>query len=127
MDRSVKILIVDDQPGVRRLLQEVLRAAGYDVHAASSGIEALAILPQTAPDLILLDMKMPGMDGLETLRHIRERDKVVRVIIMTAYGELEILNQAHSLGIIGNFIKPFDIDELKNLIANMSRSQPACS
>ncbi len=125
MDRPITILIVDDQPGVRRLLQEVLRASGYEVHTASSGIEALGVLPHVAPDLILLDMKMPGMDGLETLRNIRQRDKTVRVIIMTAYGELEILNQAHQLGIIGNFIKPFDIDELKSLISNLSPAQPA--
>ncbi len=125
MDSPIKILIVDDQPGVRRLLQEVLRAAGYAVDTASSGIEALGMLPEATPDLILLDMKMPGMDGLETLRNIRQRDKVVRVIIMTAYGELEILNQAHQLGIIGNFIKPFDIDELKTLIASLSSAKPA--
>ena len=125
MERPIKILVVDDQPGVRRLLQEVLRSAGYQVETASSGFEALSMLPQVTPDLILLDMKMPGMDGLETLRIIRETDQNVRVIVMTAYGELEILSKAHHMGIVGNFIKPFDIEELKSLIANLVPSQPA--
>lgn len=121
---TVKILIVDDQPGVRRLLQEVLRSAGYGVYTASNGLEALSMVPQINPDLILLDMKMPGMDGLETLRHIRLHDQNIRVVIMTAYGELDVLSQAHQLGILGNFIKPFDIDELKSVIATLS-PQPA--
>lgn len=112
-----RILVVDDQFGIRVLLQEVLEREGYVVHPAVCGAEALALLREHAPDLVLLDMKIPGMDGLEILTRIRRLVPTQPVIMMTAYGELDLVKEASALGAIGHFTKPFDIDELRKSIA----------
>mgnify|MGYP001183609222 FL=1 len=112
MDRK-KLLIVDDQAGIRILLTEVFGAEGYETFQAANGKDALAIVREHAPDLVLLDMKIPGMDGLEILKQIKEINKDIKVIMMTAYGELDIIRQATELGALMNFTKPFDIDELR--------------
>lgn len=111
-----KILIVDDQFGIRVLLKEVFEKDGYETFDASNGNQALAIIKDESPDLVLLDMKIPGMDGLEILKEIRERNLETNVIMMTAYGELEMINAAKNLGAVAHFAKPFDIDEVKNNI-----------
>lgn len=109
------ILVVDDQIGVRRLLVETFRDQGFDVDLAANGYEALEKLNDKAPDLILLDMKMPGMNGLEVLRQIKQRYPDQAVIMMTAYGELEIVNEAINLGVKECITKPFDINQLREL------------
>lgn len=111
-----KILIVDDQFGIRVLLKEVFEKDGYETFDASNGNQALAIIKDESPDLVLLDMKIPGMDGLEILKEIRERKLETNVIMMTAYGELEMINAAKNLGAVAHFAKPFDIEEVKNNI-----------
>ncbi|WNR44327.1 response regulator [Paenibacillus roseipurpureus] len=113
-----KILVVDDQNGIRILLMEVFTNEGYDTYQASNGKLALEIVRNTAPDLILLDMKIPGMDGLDILKHVKEIDASIKVIMMTAYGELDMIKEATDLGAIMHFTKPFDIDELR-LAVNM--------
>jgi len=108
-----KLLIVDDQAGIRILLAEVFGAEGYETFQAANGKDALAIVREHSPDLVLLDMKIPGMDGLEILKQIKEINRDIKVIMMTAYGELDIIRQATELGALMNFTKPFDIDELR--------------
>lgn len=108
-----KVLIVDDQVGIRVLLVEVFSAEGYETYQASNGKSALEIVREKRPDLVLLDMKIPGMDGLEILKHIREYDPSIKVIMMTAYGELAMIRKATDLGALMHFTKPFDIDELR--------------
>ncbi|GIM45755.1 sporulation initiation phosphotransferase F [Collibacillus ludicampi] len=108
-----KVLIVDDQYGIRVLLQEVLSKEGYTIFQAPSGQVALEIIANEKPDLVLLDMKIPGMDGLEILRRIRKIEPDTKVIMMTAYGELDLIKEATALGAITHFTKPFDIDELR--------------
>ena len=95
-----KILVVDDQFGVRRLLCETFREDHHEVEMASNGVEALQLLMAFQPDLILMDMKMPGMSGLETLEKIRELGCRADVIMMTAYGENHNMEQAKELGIL---------------------------
>ncbi|BCJ87643.1 response regulator [Effusibacillus dendaii] len=112
-----KILIVDDQYGIRMLLNEVLEKEGYEVHQAPNGQTALQIVKDYKPDLVLLDMKIPGMDGLEILRHIRKTEAELKVIMMTAYGELDLIKEAMALGALTHFTKPFDIDELKKTVS----------
>jgi two-component system, response regulator, stage 0 sporulation protein F len=111
-----KVLVVDDQYGIRVLLKEVFSREGFHVYQAANGRVALDIIQQEEPDLILLDMKMPGMDGLELLRHIRQREEATntKVIMMTAYGELDIVEEATKLGALAHFTKPFDIEELRS-------------
>ncbi|MEK4248821.1 MULTISPECIES: response regulator [Paenibacillus] len=112
MDKQ-KVLIVDDQNGIRLLLMEVFNSEGYHTTQASNGKVALEIVRSERPDLVLLDMKIPGMDGLEILKHIKAIDPTITVIMMTAYGELDMINQATELGAVKHFTKPFDIDELR--------------
>lgn len=108
-----KVLIVDDQNGIRVLLMEVFSSEGYKTFQASNGKLALEIVRSERPDLVLLDMKIPGMDGLEILRHIKTIDADIKVIMMTAYGELDIIKEATDLGALMHFTKPFDIDEMR--------------
>jgi two-component system, response regulator, stage 0 sporulation protein F len=111
-----KILIVDDQYGIRILLNEVFQKEGYETHQAASGYQALEILEKNAPDLVLLDMKIPGMDGIEILKRMKVIDQDIRVIIMTAYGELDMIQEAKDLGALIHFAKPFDIDEIRDAV-----------
>src|SRR3954469_1964112 len=114
---SEKILIVDDQYGIRILLNEVLQKEGYDTYQAANGLQALEIVQENVPDLILLDMKIPGMDGIEILKRVKALYPDMKVIIMTAYGELDMIQEAMDLGAITHFAKPFDIDDIRKAVA----------
>ena len=112
-----KILIVDDQFGIRILLNEVLQKEGYDTYQAANGLQALEVLNDHVPDLVLLDMKIPGMDGIEILKRMKVLQPDIKVIIMTAYGELDMIQEAMDLGAITHFAKPFDIDDIRKAVA----------
>lgn len=113
MSQSNKVLIVDDQYGIRVLLYEVFGKEGYETFQAANGKQALEIVKNESPDLVILDMKIPGMDGLEILKEIKKINTDIKVIMMTAYGELDMIKEATELGAITHFTKPFDIDELR--------------
>jgi two-component system response regulator (stage 0 sporulation protein F) len=114
-----KILIVDDQTGVRTLLCEAFLEEGYDAEMAPNGYEAVQKVKAGAPDIILMDMKMPGMNGIEALQEIKKINDSIPVIIMTAYGELEVVAEAMKLGISEYIAKPFDIFELRRMVARI--------
>ncbi len=114
-----KILVVDDQLGVRRLLYETFRENQHDVEMAANGMEALELAKTFNPDLILMDMKMPGMSGIGTLRQMRAMNLMTQVILMTAYGDLHNMTQAEELGIIYYLTKPFDLFELRDKVAEI--------
>lgn len=121
-----KVLVVDDQNGIRMLLVEVFSSEGYQTFQASNGKLALEVVRQEKPDLVLLDMKIPGMDGLEILKHIKRIDPEIKVIMMTAYGELNIINEATAIGALMHFTKPFDIDELRVAVnQQLSKVRPS--
>ncbi len=120
------MLIVDDQVGIRILLLEVFATEGYDTFQAANGRAALDIVRTHRPDLVLLDMKIPGMDGLEILKQIKEYDRSIKVIMMTAYGELDMIKEATDLGALMHFTKPFDIDEMR-LAVNMQMGEGSSS
>ncbi|MDA1476708.1 response regulator [Bacillus changyiensis] len=111
-----KILIVDDQYGIRVLLNEVFNKEGYKTFQAANGLQALDIVGRERPDLVLLDMKIPGMDGIEILKRMKVIDDQIRVIIMTAYGELDMIQESKELGALTHFAKPFDIDEIREAV-----------
>lgn len=117
-----KILVVDDQFGVRRLLYEAFREDGYEVEMAGGGAEALSILSEFQPDLIIMDMKMPGMNGIETLRQIRLQNNDIKVMMMTAYGDAQNMEQARELGVLHYLSKPFDLFELRNKVQEILRA-----
>lgn len=110
------LLIVDDQPGIRLLLEEIFKTTGIMTALASNGKEALEIVQKQNPDCILLDMKMPGMNGVEVLREIRILSPDAIVMMMTAYSEIELLEDANKLGIDQHFTKPFDIFEVRDSV-----------
>lgn len=108
------VLVVDDQPANIRLVGTVLTDAGFDVVPATSGAQALERLAHVRPDLILLDMRMPGMDGFEVLQHLR-RDAAVAdipVIFLTAAAERELVVEALEAGAVDYLTKPFVAEEL---------------
>lgn len=113
------ILVVDDQYGVRRLIQEVFRENGYRICLAANGQEAIALMKAELPALVLLDMKMPVMDGLETLRVLRRDHPTLRVLMMTALGEQDCTAEVVNAGACCCIAKPFDVFELRRIVAKL--------
>src|SRR5919199_462439 len=111
------LLIVDDEPGMRQLLTHVFgRGAGHAVRAAENGAKALELLRQEPADLIISDVKMPDMNGIELLRRVREFSPDVSVVLMTAFATVETAREAFKLGADDFIQKPFDVDELKLIV-----------
>ncbi len=110
------LLIVDDQTGIRLLLDEVFRKEGFETRLAANGLEAMRKMEEGLPGCVLLDMKMPGLDGLEVLKRIKAQWAEVPVIMMTAYGEIEKTDDALELGAVQYFTKPFDIYEVRDAV-----------
>jgi two-component system, response regulator, stage 0 sporulation protein F len=113
-----KLLIVDDQFGIRILLNEIFQKEGYQTFQAANGVQALNLVQNESPELVILDMKIPGMDGLEILKRVKKINSSIKVIIMTAYGELDMIQEAIDHGAITHFSKPFDIDEIIAAVKN---------
>jgi two-component system nitrogen regulation response regulator GlnG len=113
-----RLLLIDDEEDVRYSLQRILASEGIEMAAAGSGEEGLKVIPKFKPDLVLMDIRMTGMTGLETLRKIRETNPKLLVIMMTAYGTTQMAIEAMKLGAFDYLLKPFDIPKLKELIAN---------
>ena len=111
-----KILIVDDEPVVRESLTQWFESEGYEVRAAASGKEALTLLAGYEADVALIDIKMPGMDGIELQSHLRDADPELAVIVMTGYSSVETAVQALKQGAYDYITKPVDPDELTHLV-----------
>ena len=94
-----KILIIDDEQGIRDLLDTLLRRKGYDVVVAENGQEGLKVFRRERPNVVVLDLKMPGMDGLTVLQEVRKLDPNKPVIILTGAGTPEIEQQVRALGV----------------------------
>lgn len=101
------VLIIDDEPDVCVLFQRLLEPEGYRVITAGDGPEGIEKNEQANPDLIILDLKMPQMDGIATLRRIRAKDEDVPVIILTGYGSAETAREAVDLDVYEYIAKPF--------------------
>lgn len=106
------ILVVDDTEFMVQVLVDIFTAEGYTVHAARSGPEALAVYERVLPDLVTLDMVMPGMDGLAALAALRELDPAMRVIVVSALGQEEKVMDAVRLGARNYVLKPIDRDKV---------------
>lgn len=107
-----RVLVVDDEDEIRQLLQEYLRRRGYDVTTAGNGAEALQEIDRYRPHLMLLDLVMPGTDGLTVLRQLNARAKKPAIIVVTALDDPAIAKQARSLGTFDYLTKPIDLDQL---------------
>ncbi|HBX22596.1 MAG TPA: response regulator [Desulfotomaculum sp.] len=119
--KTLDILVVDDQPGVRYLLDIVIKESGHKPHTAQNGLEAVNMARSIRPDLIFMDVRMPIMGGLEALAKIKPLAPETRVIIMTAYGSDETIEEAKKLGALGCMDKPFDINDIKDFIQDYAR------
>jgi DNA-binding response OmpR family regulator len=116
-DKSV--LIVDDEKNIRLTLSQALEILRVETDTAANGEEALAKLREREFGLILLDLKMPGMDGMEVLRRVREIRPDIRIIILTAYGTVESAVEAIKLGAADFIQKPFAAEEIRELISRV--------
>lgn len=114
--RVTKILVVDDETALCEMIHIFLSKCGYDVLKASSGEEALQKVQDDEPSLVLLDIKMPGLDGLETLRRIKQKGNSTTVIMMTAVAEKNVKQKALDLGAEDYIIKPVDLRDLQQSV-----------
>lgn len=110
------ILIVDDQSAIRLLMREIFELENITVYEAPHGKAAIEQVLYHSIDYILLDLKMPDMDGIEALREIRKIDPTVMVAMITAYGDPDKLEAARELGVQSFFTKPFDIGHIKKFV-----------
>ena len=110
------ILLIDDEVDVLYSFRRIFADSGVDILTSSNGEEGLAKILSAKPDMVLMDVRMAGLSGLETLRKIRELDTKLPVIIMTAYGTTQTAIEAMKLGAYNYILKPFDVPKLKSLI-----------
>ena len=111
------ILVVDDDETQRKMLRKILVREGYDVEIAAGGREALEIFREKGADVVITDIKMPGMDGLQLFQEMKRLDKDVPVILITAYGDVQSAVQAMAEGAAYYLEKPVDeVNHLKVLV-----------
>jgi nitrogen regulation protein NR(I) len=113
-----KLLLIDDEEDVQYSFKRIFDSPEIELTTASSGEEGLKLIPKVNPDLVLMDVRMGGMSGLETLRRIRQMDSKLLVILMTAYGTTQTAIEAMKLGAYDYLLKPFDIPKLKEIVFN---------
>jgi two-component system response regulator AtoC len=113
MTDRFRVLVIDDDPGVRDYMQVLVTRQGYDVVTAAGGEEALRLLDSQPPDLVTLDVVLPGMDGLETLRQLKQRLPDVPVIMLSGHGQARTIVEAMRLGASDFLRKPFEVEELE--------------
>ena len=112
-----RILVVDDEENLRRVTQLKLQQAGYEALTASDASQALDVLSKHPQDLVLTDLKMPGMSGIDLLRKVKEEYPEVIVVVVTAYGTIESAVEAMRLGAYDYIIKPVNSDALKLIVS----------
>ena len=116
VNEEYTILIVDDEEGLREGLSRLLEDEGYAVLCAENGEKALEIVRGTHIDLILTDMRMPGISGIDLLKKVRKIRENIGVIILTGYGEIESYIEAMNFGAMEYVSKPFKVNELKFIV-----------
>jgi CheY-like chemotaxis protein len=112
---SFNILVVDDEPGIRTMVQFELSSQGHNIFTADSGVRALEVIRESPVDLIITDMRMPVMDGLDMLVQVRKTHPQVPVILMTGFVE-DRVQKVVELGVVGTLHKPFTLDQLSELV-----------
>ncbi len=127
MSKPVHILVVDDEANIRMLVSLALSSVGHTVEEAADGNKALEVLAHHTPDVVVLDLSMPGLDGIETLERIRQmpQKKRPRVIVLTAYGSIPMAVRATRLGAMDFLEKPVSPDELREAVDAVLAEPPA--
>jgi two-component system response regulator (stage 0 sporulation protein F) len=118
----MKVLVVDDELPICELLDEFLSEQGFQVSVATNGEEALALFEQESPQMVLLDIKMPGMDGMDVLRRIKEIDSGPGVIMISAFGDSSIVTEALQKGANHYMEKPIELKRLSELLVEWQSS-----
>jgi two-component system response regulator HydG len=113
---SARILLVDDEPSARHGLTQALSQAGFEVQSAGDAFEALKLVEEAAPDLTICDLMMPGMNGVDLLRALRQRDPDAQVILLSAFRDVEIAVEAMHEGAVHFFCKPVDVESLLTMV-----------
>ena len=119
---EIQILIVDDETIMRECLTDILSDQGYQVEAVASGNDALKRIDQNAFHIVISDIRMPGIDGEEVLRHALKRNPSSKIILITAYS-MDLSGKSYlNQGAFGFILKPFDIEQIRNLVSQAARS-----
>ena len=117
-----KLLIVDDEIDIREFARNFFKKRGITVFTASSGREALEIIEQETPDLVLLDVRMEEMTGVDVLRELRKKNDSTKVIMVTGVEEPEVMDEARRLGIVTYVHKPLILEELEKIVLGELKS-----
>lgn len=113
---AAKVLVVDDQEGIRKLLKEVLAELGYEAEVVSSGAEAVQAFTEGSFKLVLMDMKMPGLNGFETAERLKKISEDLKIILMTGFYDSFLLEEAKNHGADGLLNKPFNLEEIQRIL-----------
>lgn len=111
-----QVIVCEDEKFIRWALAEHLRSAGYSVHEAENGLECLKLLEDKTPDIILLDLRMPKMDGTTTLKKLRSMGIQTPVFILSGFGSTNSTAEANELGAQGFIAKPYHLSEISQLL-----------
>ncbi|MEA3280747.1 MAG: response regulator [Thermodesulfobacteriota bacterium] len=118
----MKILVVDDEEYICEILQEFLSLKGYQVDTAANGEDALKKYEADRPDVVLLDIRMPGMGGVDILRRIKEIDSRAGIIMLSAFGDAETVNEVLQMGADYYLQKPVEFDRLMEILTSLQES-----
>jgi len=119
-----RILVVDDEPEIRQLFTDILAPRGYEVVAASSGCEAVACAKQQRFDVIFLDIKMPGMNGVETFEALKRITPQAQYVMITGYAGSQLVDQSLASGALLCLSKPFGVADILDLIHSLEQGAP---
>ena len=111
-----KLLIVDDESDIREFASSFFKKRGVEILTASGGRQALEIIAKEKPSLVLMDVRMEEMTGIEVLRELRETNTQTKIIMVTGVEEEEVVKEAHALGIVGYIHKPLILEELEKIV-----------
>jgi DNA-binding NtrC family response regulator len=115
-NKPLRLLVIDDEPIVGKRLQQVFAKMGFDVETYTSALSAMEAMERDPFDIVVTDLKMEGMDGMEVLERVKERNPDTKVIIITGYAQLDTASEAFRKGVFDFIAKPFRLDELKRVI-----------
>jgi two-component system chemotaxis response regulator CheY len=122
-----RVLIIDDSEAVRRQVAQTLAPAGYDVVEASDGMEGLSVIKSAGPALVLCDLNMPGMGGMEMLAELSRSRPVPLMVMLTTEAQPALIRRARELGAVGWIVKPFKADLLIAAVNKLTASAPSAA
>ena len=121
--QKTKVLLVDDEIEFSSALAERLQLRNYDVRTANNALEALGLIHDYTPDVVILDLRIPGMNGIETLKTIKKLDPTIEVIMLTGHGDVQSVEEGMKSGALEYIMKPVDIGELTSKIDKASKKR----